>query len=198
MWEDRYKSTPDYLFGKAPAQFLLDNPGWINAGENVLVVADGEGRNSAHIAGQGAKVTAFDLSETAVGRAKSLAAEQGVKIHASQSDWDDWDWENTYDLVVAIFIQFVGPGERGKQFANLKSAVRPGGRLMLHGYRPEQIELGTGGPPSADNMYTEEILGKYFGNWQIERLASYERDVQEGRGHSGKSALIDLIARKPD
>jgi hypothetical protein len=28
-------------------------------------------------------------------------------------------------------------------------------------------------------------------------LAAYEREVQEGRGHSGHSALIDLVAEKP-
>ena len=197
MWEDRYKSSDDYLFGKSPAQFLQDNPGWLGQGRDVLVVADGEGRNSVHIAAGDANVTAFDLSETAVARAQKLAAEAGVSANFNQSDWDSWDWEKRrYDLVVAVFIQFVGQAERGKQFANLKSAVKPGGILMLHGYRPEQLEFGTGGPPSADNMYTLDMLSKYFGNWRIERLASYERDVQEGRGHSGKSALIDLIARK--
>ena len=68
---------------------------------------------------------------------------------------------------------------------------------MLHGYRPEQVALGTGGPPSEENMYDEALLVQAFGDWQIQRLASYEREVQEGRGHSGRSALIDLIVRRP-
>ncbi|HHS88752.1 MAG TPA: class I SAM-dependent methyltransferase [Rhodobacteraceae bacterium] len=199
MWEDRYSKSEDYLFGTAPAQFLRENPGWLVPGRSALCVADGEGRNSVHLARCGLDVTAFDLSPTAVERARALAAENGVSANFNVSDWDAWRWDDpAYDLVVAIFIQFAGPSERGQQFANLKSAVKPGGVLMLHGYRPEQIELGTGGPPFAENMYTEEILRKYFGNWRIERLAGYERDVQEGRGHSGKSALIDLIAREPD
>lgn len=198
MWEDRYSSTAEYLFGKAPAQFLLDNPGWVTPGQEVLVVADGEGRNASHLAAQGANVRSFDLSATAVARATALAEERQVIVEANLSTWEDWDWTGrSYDLVVAIFIQFVGPDERGAQFANLKQAVKPGGVLMLHGYRPEQVALGTGGPPNVENMYTEKILEKYFCNWQIERLASYEREVQEGRGHSGKSALIDLIVRKP-
>ncbi len=198
MWEERYKGTGEYLFGKAPAQFLLDNPGWLKSGSEVLVVADGEGRNSVHIAGFGAHVQAFDLSETAVARAQELARERGVDLDTKQSDWAGWDWQaKTYDLVVAIFVQFVAQKERIAQFENLKQSVKPGGVLMLHGYRPEQIELGTGGPPFVENMYTEDMLHEFFAGWQIERLASYERDVQEGRGHSGKSALIDLIAHKP-
>ena len=198
MWEERYSGTDDYLFGTEPAVFLRENPGWFRAGETGLCVADGEGRNSVHMARQGLKVTAFDMSPTAIARGEKLAAERGVAVGFNVSDWGSWDWDApVYDLVAAIFIQFAGPSERGKQFANLKAAVKPGGILMLHGYRPEQVALGTGGPPGVENMYTDEILRKYFGNWQIERLASYERDVQEGRGHSGKSALIDLIARKP-
>ena len=198
MWEERYRGSQDYLFGKAPAQFLVENPGWIKPGQSVLSVADGEGRNSTWLAAQGADVQSFDMSETAVARAQKLAEEQGVSVASHLCDWQDWDWKGAqFDLVVAIFIQFAGPSERGAQFADLKQAVRPGGVLMLHGYRPEQVALGTGGPPFVENMYTAEILGKYFGNWKVERLAAYERDVQEGRGHSGKSALIDLIVRRP-
>ncbi len=198
MWEERYSKSDDYLFGKTPARFLSENPGWFCPGQRGLSVADGEGRNSIFMASQGLEMTAFDMSETAVTRAKDLALQQGVSASFNVSDWDSWNWDAPgYDLLAAIFIQFAGPSERGKQFANIKAAVKPGGILMLHGYRPEQIKLGTGGPPFVENMYTDEILRKYFGNWHIERLASYERDVQEGRGHSGKSALIDLIARKP-
>ena len=199
MWEERYSGSADYLFGQEPAAFLIDNPGWLKPDLRGLCVADGEGRNATHLARQGLDMTSFDLSPTAVGRANDLAKTHGVCVNTNISDWDGWDWNAApYDLVAAIFIQFVGPEERGKQFANISSAVKPGGVLLLHGYTREQLALGTGGPPFIENMYTDEILRKYFGNWQIERLASYERDVQEGRGHSGKSALIDLIARKPE
>jgi hypothetical protein len=46
-------------------------------------------------------------------------------------------------------------------------------------------------------MYTTDLLRSAFGDWRILRLAAYEREVQEGRGHSGQSALIDLVAEKP-
>jgi len=198
MWEERYSACDNFLFGTEPAVFLTENPGWLRPGLSALCVADGEGRNSVYMAGCGLEITAFELSPTAVARGQALARERNVSLSFNVSDWQSWDWEGAgFDLVAAIFIQFAGPAERLRQFANLKSAVKPGGVLMLHGYRPEQVALGTGGPPYIANMYTADLLLEHFGDWRIERLASYERDVQEGRGQSGKSALIDLIARRP-
>jgi 2-polyprenyl-3-methyl-5-hydroxy-6-metoxy-1,4-benzoquinol methylase len=198
MWEERYSASDDYLFGREPAQFLRENPGWLKPGLRALSVADGEGRNSVFMAGRGLEMTAFDLSSTAVERARRLADDNRVVVNFNLSDWAGWSWSGAqYDLVAAIFVQFMGPDARPGQFSDLKNAVKPGGVLMLHGYRPEQVALGTGGPPSEANMYTPDMLAEFFGDWQIERLASYERDVQEGRGHSGKSALIDLIATRP-
>ena len=197
MWEDRYAGTDDYLFGEEPAQMLVENPWVLEGAKTCLCVADGEGRNSVWIARQGLATTSFDLAPTAIDRANALAAKAGVQLDAHISAWEAWDWSKTFDLVVAIFIQLASPDERVRQFDNLRQAVRPGGHLVLHGYTPEQIAFGTGGPPHPENMYTADLLSQAFGDWQILRLAAYERDVQEGRGHSGQSALIDMVAQKP-
>lgn len=197
MWEARYANAGSYLFGEEPAQILVENP-WVTDGaDTCLCVADGEGRNGVWLAEQGLSVASFDLSPTAVERAQVLAAKSGVGINAYVSDWEGWDWSQSFDLVVAVFVQFMGPEARVRQFETLREAVRPGGRLVLHGYTPEQVEFGTGGPPYPENMYTPELLNDAFGDWRILRLAAYEREVQEGRGHSGHSALIDLVAEKP-
>ena len=197
MWEDRYASADGYLFGEAPAQMLVENPWIVDGAASCLCVADGEGRNSVWLARQGLSVTSFDLSPTAVERARELAAKSNVHVDSYVSEWEGWRWSQSFDLVVAVFVQFMGPAERERQFETLRQAVRPGGRLVLHGYTPEQIEFGTGGPPYAENMYTPELLQDAFGDWRIQRLAAYEREVQEGRGHSGQSALIDLVVDKP-
>lgn len=197
MWEERYASVDGFLFGAAPSKFLTDNP-WIFAGGGTaLCVADGDGRNSVHLAKAGWDVASFDLSPTAVSRAMGFAKQEGVSLQSTATDWDGWDWAQTFDLVIAVFIQYEGPAGRAKQFNDLMRAVKPGGRLALHGYRPEQVDYGTGGPPSRENMYTEEELGDHFSSWQIERLAAYDREQESGRMHVGMGALIDLIARRP-
>lgn len=197
MWEDRYRAAGDYLFGVAPAAFLTENPGWLRPGLRALSVADGEGRNSIYLAAKGLNVSAFDLSPTAVERGRALAAAKGVLVDFNCLGWENWDWgEERFDLITAIFIQYASPEARAIQFADLRRALSPGGVLMLHGYTPGQIAYGTGGAGDPAHMYTIDMLAETFGDWQIERLAAYERNVHEGKGHSGRSALIDLIVRK--
>jgi cyclopropane fatty-acyl-phospholipid synthase-like methyltransferase len=197
MWEDRFAAEDGYLFGVEPSEVLATNPWLVIPTQSVLCVADGEGRNAVHLARHGMTVTAFDVSATAVGRAAALANQAGVEVQTHVSEWDQWDWTQQFDMVVGIFIQFVGPDLRAKQFADMSRALSAGGRLVLHGYRPEQIGRSTGGPPNAENMYTEAELLKVFAGWTIERSASYACEQKSGSAHVGEAALIDFVARKP-
>jgi len=196
FWNNRYNS-PGYLFGKEPAQFLREQAVRLPERARVLCVADGEGRNSVYLASIGHQVTAFDKSELAVEKARALAAKMDVAPDFHVKAIEDWDWTQTYDVVVAIFIQFAPPDLRDRILGWLAGAVAPGGMLLLHGYVPRQLEYGTGGPPNAANMYTTDLLKDMFHGFETLRLEDYDIDVDEGRGHSGRSALIDLVARKP-
>ncbi|MCA8879001.1 MAG: class I SAM-dependent methyltransferase [Rhodobacteraceae bacterium] len=197
MWEERY-ATPDYIFGTEPAAFMVTYQDHLVAGQSALAVADGEGRNSVFMAQKGLAVTALDFAPSALEKARRLAAARGVTVDFRQADVLNRDWEDAaFDLVAGIFIQFAGPGERERLFAGMGQAVRPGGLLMLHGYRPEQVAYGTGGPPDPANMYTEDLLRDAFPEWEILVLKGYDREIAEGSAHVGRSALIDFIARKP-
>ena len=46
MWDERY-SGKEYFYGKEPNDFLKDNIDLVNAGDSVLCLAEGEGRNAA-------------------------------------------------------------------------------------------------------------------------------------------------------
>lgn len=197
-WDARYAATEGYLFGVEPAGFIMRESGVIAPASRVLCVADGEGRNSVYLAGQGHRVTAFDISSAALARARDLAATQNVILDLHLSGVEDWDWSRTFDAVIGIFIQFAGPDMRAQLFARMAGAVAPGGLVLLHGYAPRQVAYGTGGPPVAENMYTEDMLRSAFAGWQVLHVADYDAEIEEGSGHSGRSALVDFIARKPE
>lgn len=198
FWNARYASD-DYIFGTAPNQFLASRADLIVPGMRVLAVADGEGRNSVWLAEQGAQVHAVEVSPIALEKARTLAKTRGVTVQFEQADLLNWRWpEAQYDLVVAIFIQFASPTQREPIIAGIRRALKPGGVLILQGYTPKQIEFATGGPSSAENMYTESLLRSWFGDWLVRHLREHEDVISEGTHHHGLSALIDLIAQKPN
>ena len=135
-WNDRYASA-DYVFGESPNEFVRATASHLAAGQSVLCVADGEGRNSVWLAERGLQVTAFDFAPNAVDKARRLAKQRNVSVDFYVADIETWRFEPAhYDAIVAIFIQFLGPKARANVFSRLQSAVKAGGLFLLEGYRP--------------------------------------------------------------
>lgn len=197
MWNRRFAES-GYLFGTEPNAWLHDHASLWEAGERVLSLADGEGRNSVWLAQQGLTVDAFDISEVGVRKARDFARITGVKVNFAVADIGTLQWPRSiYDGVVAIFIQFAHPELRSRIFEGIVQCLKPGGRLILQGYTPRQLEYRTGGPPIASHMYTRELLREGFPGLDILELKEYETELAEGTGHRGRSALIGMVARKP-
>jgi SAM-dependent methyltransferase len=195
-WNKRFEGD-DFLFGQEPNLYLREQAARLAPTGLVLCVADGEGRNSVWLAGQGHHVDAFDIAENGVAKARALAASAGVTVNYSVADCDGWAWpEAAYDAVVAIFVQFADPAMRERLFANMVRALKPDGLLVLQGYTPKQLEYKTGGPGILSHLYTEALLRSAFAGLEIVELRDYEAELTEGRQHAGRSALIGMVARK--
>jgi len=198
FWNGRFASA-SYVFGTRPAAFLADNADHIPPRSRVLVPADGEGRNSVFLAEMGHRVVATDIAEQGIAKARKLAEARRVSVEFRQVDLQGWQWPDAeFHAVVAVFIQFAPPALRDEIFAGMKRAVRPGGVVLLHGYTPKQLEYRTGGPQAVEQLYTEKLLQDAFADWELVRLEAYERELDEGEGHKGCSAIIDMIARRPE
>lgn len=197
VWDSRF-ATDDYIFGTEPNRFLASHAPRLRRGARALSVADGEGRNSVWLAAQGLEVDAVEISPRAVAKARKLAAQRGVDVRFEVADTREWRWPSArYDLIVAIFIQFASPPERSQLFSRMRRALKPGGLLILEGYGVRQIEYGTGGPPHVEHLYTREMLDGAFRDFEILLLEEREDCLEEGTKHVGRSALVDLVARKP-
>ena len=211
-WDQRFSAANSaaggYLFGRNPNSFLAREAHRFASGGEVLAVADGEGRNSVTLAQQGLRVTAFDISPVGLAKARALETEAQVTAKARAAaaapaidfrlgDINEWAWTaDQFDGVAAIFVQFATPPERRKMFAGIRLTLRAGGRLLLVGYTPKQLEYKTGGPSELDQLYTEAMLRDELAGLTIEHLRVYEETLDEGAGHSGRSALIEVVAVK--
>jgi SAM-dependent methyltransferase len=195
-WETRF-GAPGYQFGKEPNAFLKSHAHRLRGGGSALSVADGEGRNGVWLAEQGLDVRAIDFSPTALEKSRALAAERRVRLRTELADVTNWQWPTgAFDVIAAIFIQVVAAAERLEFFANLKRALKPGGLLLLQGYRLEQLKYGTGGPQDAERLYTRALLEAAFGDMAELEIREHDSVISEGTAHVGMSALIDLVAVK--
>lgn len=195
-WEQRY-STDDYLFGTAPNVFLRSQHHRLKPGQRALAVADGEGRNGVWLAQKGLDVLSVEGAANALAKARQLAEREGVTLQFEQADLLHWQWpESEFDVVVAIFIQFLSPLERETVFAAMKSALKPGGLLIVQGYTPRQLDFRTGGPSSLEQLYTEELLRDLLDDMKILEMREHESIINEGTGHSGMSGLIDAVGQR--
>ena len=196
-WNERF-ATEDYLFGTEPNAFLAAQGHLLKPGQKALAIADGEGRNGVWLTEQRLAVLSIDFSPVALTKARQLASARAVDLKTELADMETWEWApDQFNVVAAIFIQFANPQLREVIFRGIRRTLVPGGVLILQGYRQEQLQYGTGGPSSVQNMYTAHLLRNAFSDFDILRLEEHDSAIREGQGHGGMSALIDFIARKP-
>jgi SAM-dependent methyltransferase len=195
MWDERY-SEEGYIYGTAPNDFLAANYQRMPKG-NVLCLADGEGRNSVFLAEQGYTVTAVDASSVGIEKGKRLAAERGVKVESIHADLAEFSIEpNHWQGVVSIFAH-VPPPVRKRIHGQVVAGLVPGGVLLLEAYTPKQLEFGTGGPPVPELTMDLERLEAELAGLDFQLAEEMERDVVEGKYHTGRGAVVQLIATKP-
>lgn len=194
MWDERF-SDDGYFYGTQPNDFLKHNYQVIPPGK-VLCLAEGEGRNAVFLAEQGYQVTAVDASAVGLRKAQQLAEKRGVQINTIHADLAEYDpGQETWAGIVSIFCH-LPPDIRRRLHGALADALLPGGVLLLEAYTPAQLQFKTGGPPVAEMMMNKEILKEEISGLSFRHLQEVERDVIEGKGHTGHAAVVQVIATR--
>ena len=195
FWDQRY-SAADYVFGTKPNDFLAEVAGQIPAGP-VLCLAEGEGRNAVFLAQRGHAVTALDQSATGLAKARALAAQHAVSVATVTADLADHViTPGAWAGIVAIFMH-LPPGLRATVLAEAVTGLKPGGVFVLECYTPAQLAFATGGPKDAALLPTLALLRAELSGLEFIIGRELEREVHEGSGHGGRSAVVQILARRP-
>jgi cyclopropane fatty-acyl-phospholipid synthase-like methyltransferase len=196
FWNARYGGE-EFAYGTAPNAYLAARVDELPAGGSVLLLGEGEGRNGVWLAEHGFAVTVVDQSRAGLHKAQRLAAERGVALETVEADLTAWEWpEAAYDAAVAIFLH-LPPEHRGDTHRRMIRAVKPGGRILVEGFRKEQLDYASGGPPVAEMLFRRGDLEVDFAGAEIQELEEEVRELDEGPYHQGPGALIHLIAERP-
>ncbi|MDO5671062.1 MAG: methyltransferase domain-containing protein [Corynebacterium sp.] len=128
-----------------PNEALISQVGDLVPGR-VLDIGCGEGADAVWLAERGWQVTAIDIAEVAVERAREMAGERGVDKHISfvVSTLDTWLSDylgGSFDLICGFFFPATVHTEQARELARL---LTPGGTLLWvdhdwEGQRPERL-----------------------------------------------------------
>ena len=196
-WDERYGNTPEYYYGTEPNDFLREQAALLRPGAEVLSLAEGEGRNAVFLATLGLKVTAVDGSEAGLKKLDQLARQKGVQVMTRVADLSQFEiGQGCWDAIVSIWCH-LPPALRRKVHRGCVDGLRSGGLMILESYTPDQLKYKTGGPPSAEMLSTAASLREELDGLGFEKLEERIREVREGRGHHGMSAVVQLVGRKP-
>jgi SAM-dependent methyltransferase len=191
-WEARYADAPRMWSGRVnPVMAEVVAP--LPPGR-ALDLGCGEGGDAVWLAGRGWRVTAVDISATALRRALEHATEAGVadrvsaRRHELGVDFPDGE----FDLVSAQFLQSPVELRREEVLRAAARAVAPGGLLLI-------VEHGALPPWSSHEHHDavfhtpeETLAGLALGpGWRVERADAPQREADGPHGHTG--VLVDHV-----
>jgi SAM-dependent methyltransferase len=194
-WDEKY-AAPGHYYGTEANDFLRERHTALPAGGRVLCLAEGEGRNAVYLAQQGFGVVAVDQSPVGLRKAKQLAAERGVRIETVVADLADYRIEpGHWDGIVSIWCHLPRP-LRTTVHRQVVAGLKAGGTFLLEAYTPAQLRHGTGGPKTVDLLPSLDELRRELDGLDLVHAEEREREVHEGHGHTGLSAVVDIVARR--
>ncbi|WP_299413797.1 class I SAM-dependent methyltransferase [Acaryochloris sp. IP29b_bin.148] len=193
MWNQRYADDA-YIYGTDPNSFLAEHAHILI--DPVLSLAEGEGRNAVFLASRGLNVYGVDGSEVGLAKAQKLAQSQGVEIQTEVADLGLFKPPaHHYGSVVSISAHLPSP-IRNRLYPLVERCLKPNGIILLEAYSENQMTRDTGGPKDLDMLMTCAKVEHEFPHCEPILIRELEREVREGKYHTGMASVVQFIARK--
>jgi SAM-dependent methyltransferase len=195
-WNEKFSQT-DFTYGTEPNDFLKSMAEKIKPRGNVLSLCEGEGRNGVFLAELGFHVVAVDGSSVGLEKARKLAEERKVEIQTIVADLADYKIEpDSWDAIVIIFGHL--PVElRRSVNPSIVKGLKKGGVFVLEGYSQNQLQYDTGGPKDYSMLYDLGAVKSELAGLDFEIARELEREIIEGKSHTGIGSVVQILARKP-
>jgi SAM-dependent methyltransferase len=191
-WDDVYRSGP------------VEGLPWFTAGldpdvsaavtglgleiDRLLTIGEGPGTQAIELARLGWKVTATDVSQVAVRKAKARAAVEGVSVEFFVDDIVSTRLTGRFDVIVDRgCYHTLEPAERPAYVRNVHRLLEPGGILLLKVFSKEE----TG--PGPFRFSPQEIRDAFAGAFVISDIS---KTFFGGRGAGDRKALFCVLRSK--
>ena len=194
FWNQRYQSET-YVYGEEPNDFFASQIVNLRPG-HIIFPCEGEGRNAVYAAKLGWNVQAFDGSLEGQKKAYQLAGKNKVSIDYTVTDAAIVSYPDaSVDIVVFIYAHFTTDIRKSIHQKAIKW-LKPGGRIILEAFNPNQVQNESGGPKDPAMLYTKEMLTADFKDLETTWLENIHKELKEGPFHHGIADIIQYVGIK--
>ncbi len=111
----------------------------VKPGDSVLDLGCGPGLYAARLAQYRLQVTGVDFSQNSIDYARQYAAQHGLAVTYRCQDYLELEDESRFDVALLIYGDFcpLSPGQRTRLLANIRRALKPGGRFVFDVSSPQ-------------------------------------------------------------
>jgi SAM-dependent methyltransferase len=199
FWEEHYGAGERVWSGRANAT-LVDVVQDLPPG-TALDLGCGEGGDAVWLALRGWRVTAVDVSRTALQRTAQHAAQAGVpdRVTTEQHELGRSFPAGTYDLVSCAFLHSPVELAREDVVRHASAAVAPGGLLVVLGHAGAPSWAPAEHAAHARFPTPQEVLDDLDlpeEHWQTERVELVQRTATGPQGESGHLEDSLVVVRR--
>lgn len=198
---DKRYDTEEYYWGLMPNDICYDIMKILPPVKpyRVLDIGCGEGKDAVFFAKCGYAVTAFDISEQGIEKAKSLAGHNQVEVQFFKADIFDYRPDAEYDIIFSSGVLHFLPQAGRKEFCDsLKAHTTIGGINALNVFVQKPfISRALDSTKEEDERelwYSGELFG-YYHDWLFHTCREDVFDCNSG-GTPHKHCMDTLIAQK--
>jgi SAM-dependent methyltransferase len=175
-------------------QSVTEGPGALPPGR-ALDVGCGTGRDAVYLAQRGWQVTAVDVADAAIARARRRAADEGVQVQWVAGDVSSLaglGLEPGYTLVYDFgCIQGLADSARQEAAAGIAHLAAPGATLLVAAFAPGRRVLLPRG------MDEQDVIGLFGDSWELEQAESASDATAPPPVRRARPSLYRLTRKRP-
>ena len=190
-FEKEYAKTKGSYWGLKPGKRLIYFEKLLKRNSKVLDIGCGTGRIALYLSKKGHRVTAIDISETAISKLNAYAKSEKLKIKTLVADLEDYKIKETYDAIVASYsLHFLPKKKASKLVKQIKVKTKRKGYNFIGVFRKSAGSKN-------DYLFENGELSQMYADWEInsyKELSKEERHGEKGKLHTHK--ISSLISQK--
>ncbi len=164
----------------------------------LLDVGCGEGKDAVFFAKNGYVVSAFDIAEAGIEKAKKLAAAHGVQVNFFTADLKGFRLVNDFDIIYSSgVLHYIEPELRMELLGNYQEHTSNGGLAALNVFVNKPFIPPAPDEELPDLTWKSGELFTCYANWHFHQCEELVFDCGSG-GVAHKHCMDMLLAEKRD